>query len=876
VHRSWPLTGRSEELRLIDGALSDADAAGVVVEGPAGVGKSRIAREGLAAAASKGYETRWAVGTASARVLPLGAFAAWVGFAVSDTLQLVRGVIESLTSAPRGTPVVIGVDDAHLLDDLSTFVLQQIVERRAAKVLLTIRDGEPISPGLREIWKDGPIDRLDLTPLSRDETTTLVTTTLGGSLDPDAARRLWTLTRGNVLYLVNIVEQEINAGRLAQQHGYWRWIGEPIVPPGLVELIESRIGDLPSGLGDVVDALALGEPLDVALLSRISDPAAVEDAERRGLITVDDTDNGMEARLAHPLYGEVRRRRAPSVRLRRLRGLVAAELALSDDGDDTRLVVRRAALSLDSDLKLDPDLLVRAAQGAVWLADLPLADRLGGAAIRAGGGAEASVVRSHALVWLSRGQEADALLADLPASELSAADRARVALLRATTMLWTLADPTGAKNLIDEASRTIPPSSRGCIDAFLAVYWAAMGRPEAASNASHDLVLDRLPALAGAAAAWAIVVASGDVGRTAEATAAADAGYTVAARSFDAAYMRFPIADAHIGALVLSGRIGEASLAAERLRQQAADLPGAAQLFSNGVSGRAALGAGRLDRACALLAPVVELLSASGEANGVAYFYQIQHTIALAVRGLGVEAAAALAALEKLRHPSWHCLEYERGIAQAWVAGGQGAVTQAVTSSLSAAQTAGANGQFAAEVICLQTATQFGDHSAAPRLRELAALVEGPRAGLAARFAGGLRDGDGAELAAVSKEFERMGDIVAAVDAAAYAAMTYRRQNLRGSAFGCSARAEQLAEQCGGACTPALLQAVERLPLTLREREIAILVGQGLSNRAIAARLSLSVRTVEGHVYRAMVKTGADSRDELAAMLAPRKPRVRE
>ncbi|MCW2690254.1 MAG: putative transcriptional regulator, partial [Mycobacterium sp.] len=433
MHRSWPLTGRSEELRLIDVALSDADVAGVVVEGPAGVGKSRIAREGLAAAASKGCETRWAVGTASARVLPLGVFAAWVGSAVSDTLQLVRGVIESLTSAPRGTPVVIGVDDAHLLDDLSTFVLRQIVERRAAKVLLTIRDGEPISPGLRDIWKDGPIDRIDLKPLSRDETTTLVTTTLGGSLDPDAARRLWTLTRGNVLYLVNIVEQEINAGRLAQQHGYWRWIGEPIVPPGLVELIESRIGDLPSELGDVVDALALGEPLDVALLSRISDPEAVEAAERRGLITVDDTDNGMEARLAHPLYGEVRRRRAPSVRLRRLRGLVAAELAVSDDGDDTRLVVRRAALSLDSDLKLDPDLLVRAAQGAVWLADLPLADRLGGAAIRAGGGAEASVVRSHALVWLSRGQEADALLADLPANELSAADRARVALLRATT-----------------------------------------------------------------------------------------------------------------------------------------------------------------------------------------------------------------------------------------------------------------------------------------------------------------------------------------------------------------------------------------------------------------------------------------------------------
>jgi DNA-binding CsgD family transcriptional regulator len=873
VHLSWPLIGRSEELVLITGALSDPDSSGIVVGGAAGVGKSRIAREALATAASRGCETRWSVGTSSARALPLGAFTAWVSSAEPDTLQLVRGVIESLSSAPPGTTVVVGVDDAHLLDDLSTFVLHQIVQRRVAKVLLTIRDGEPISAGLQEIWQGGQIERLDLQPLPRDETTMLVSATLGGSLEPDAARWLWTLTRGNVLYLVNIVEQEISAGRFAQQHGYWRWIGEAVVPPGLVDLIESRIGDLPSTVADVVDALAVGEPLDLVLLSRITDPNAVEDAEQRGLLTFDRTNNGVQARLAHPLYGEVRRRRAASVTLRRLRGLVAAELATSDNGGDTRVVVRRAALSLDSDLKPDPDLLVRAAQGAVWLADLPLADRLGDAAIRAGGGLEASVVRSHALVWLSRGLESNAVLADLPASELSADDRARVAFLRATTMLWTLADPVGAKKLIDDASRNTPQGSRGCLDAFLAVFCAAMGTPEPARHSSQHLVLDQLPTLAGAATAWSIVVTSGDAGRITKAVAAADTGYTIAARSYDAAYMRFPIADAHIGALVLSGQIGEASMAAERLRQQAADLPGAAQLFSSGLSGRAALGAGRLERACAQLAPVVELLSAAGEANGVAYFYQLQYTIALAMRGVGDEAAKALAALERLRHPSWRCLDYQWGIAHAWVAGTQGAVSEAITSSLSAAETAKANGQFAAELICLQTATQFGDHSTASRLCELAAIVEGPRAGLVARFAAGLRDHNGAELAAVSKEFEGMGDRVAAVDAAAHAAVAYRRQNLTGSASGCSARAQELAEQCGGAFTPAFRGVAERLPLTLREKEIAMLIGQGMSNRAIAAHLTVSVRTVEGHIYRAMVKTGAVSREDLASMLPRRKRR---
>ena len=205
----------------------------------------------------------------------------------------------------------------------------------------------------------GQSERLDLQPLSREETTALVSSAVGGSLDHDAAHRLWTLTRGNVLYLVNIVEQEIGAGRLSEQHGYWRWTGEPVVSPGLVELIESRIGDLPPSVADVVDTLAVGEPLELALLSKITDLGAIEDAEQRGLITFDHTGTSVDARLAHPLYGEVRRERTPSVRLRRLRGLVAAQLAASGDRDDTRVLVRRAALSLDSDLQPDPDLLVQ-------------------------------------------------------------------------------------------------------------------------------------------------------------------------------------------------------------------------------------------------------------------------------------------------------------------------------------------------------------------------------------------------------------------------------------------------------------------------------------------------------------------------------------
>lgn len=56
--------------------------------------------------------------------------------------------------------------------------------------------------------------------------------------------------------------------------------------------------------------------------------------------------------------------------------------------------------------------------------------------------------------------------------------------------------------------------------------------------------------------------------------------------------------------------------------------------------------------------------------------------------------------------------------------------------------------------------------------------------------------------------------------------------------------------------------------LTRREREIALLVVDGHTNREIAARLYLSVRTVESHVYQARAKIGATSRAELGRIVA--------
>ena len=104
-----------------------------------------------------------------------------------------------------------------------------------------------------------------------------------------------------------------------------------------------------------------------------------------------------------------------------------------------------------------------------------------------------------------------------------------------------------------------------------------------------------------------------------------------------------------------------------------------------------------------------------------------------------------------------------------------------------------------------------------------------------------------------------MGDRIGAADAAAHAAIAFSRQNLRGSKLTASGRATRIAGECGST-TPATRDIAAPLPLSRREREIATLVRDGLSNKEIADTLTMSVRTVEGHILRACKKVEVANR----------------
>lgn len=864
VPRGWPLTGRAEDLSRINDLTRRRDgSAGVVLAGAAGVGKTRLATEVLAAAQQRGTLIRWVVATASARALPLGAFATALRVVDPDPARLVGQASQALLDGAGRSGVMIAVDDAHLLDELSAVLVHQLVLRRAASVVLTVRTGETAPDAVTALWKDGHLERLELQPLSATETGNLLEARLDGQVDSAVARRLWTITQGNALYLCQLVEGELEAGRLRQVTRVWQWSGELALTPGLVELVSARIGQLPEAQRDVLEVLAFGEPLGVPLLTTLTDAVSVEQVEARGLIEVFADRRRLQARLAHPLYGEVQRAQMGRLHARRLRGRIAS--ALGETGgrraDD---MLRRAVLMLDSDLQLDPVLLTDAAGRATELGDPALTERIARAAAAAGGGFAPRLLLSHALLWSGRGSEAATELATLGALARTDDERARAAVPRAGVLAFPLGCPaeaeavlgTAASSILDEGAALELAGMRSALEAFL-------GRTvQAARTAADVLAHPRCSPTAGHLAGWGFATACGGLGRLEqvdESLARVDApGYGL--------HQALVIVFAWLRGLLLAGLLGRAGQAAQRYRERCQTTPGAAEITTSYMCAAVAMSGGQVRTAQRWFRQAIAALHGA-DPGGWSFHGLVFLTGALGMAGEATRARQALADMTAARHPTHVYLEPDVQLAKAWVAAAEGGVSEALVLARKAAEVAASQDQLAMEVVALHTMVCFGDHTVADRLAALASQVDGPRAGAAAAHAAALAADDGDALHAASVQLEKMGALLLAADAAAQAADVHTRHGRRGSAQAAAVRAHQLADSCEGARTPALAAVAAPLPLTSREREIVTLAAGGLSNRQIAERLVVSVRTVENHLYRACGKLGITDRAGLAAVL---------
>ena len=866
------LTGRDNELAALRRALGGAgNYAGVVIAGPAGVGKTRLARELVGVAAGNGTRTKWVSATASARPIPLGAFAITLGDAATEAAPSVRRVINALVAQRQGR-TLIGVDDAHLLDGFSAHVVHQLAQTREARLVVTVRTGTGEPDAVTALWKDKLLYRLDLEPLSATATREVVEQILEGPVDARSAQRFWRLTGGNALFIQQLVKDQVAAGRIRRVAGVWLWDdGDVAVSQSMSDLVGNRLDQLPPEQALILDALSLCEPLDLDVLLELVSREDLENAERMNLVRVERTGRRLLARFAHPLFGELRRTAAGEMYRSKLRGWLArllAEHAPAGDTDPQRTVVR-AQLALDSDLPPDPQLFLDAGEHAMRMLDIDLAERFADAAA-AGDPAAAARLQAHCILATRGGEQADEFLASLhPADD---AERRVWALMRAVNMIWVLGRPAAAETILAElgtehesgAEKAARLAVEACVDVVNA---RCADAEEKARAAIESGTLSDLNAFM---AALALVMSAGALGHTAEVIPLAYEAIERATGSYETAPMRFWFGGVYLRACRLNGLLDECQRATTVLSELARDAPGRPYANLVFLQGHAALLRGELGASVRLLHEAL----ASAERHGVATLRPACYfalTEAYAKLGDGDAAAQTLAKARAVVPADYLFMQSAFALAAGWAKAAAGALTDAVDTVLAEAAVARERGQPTHELACLQAAAQWdaGDRIAAvaARARELAGELDLPLARAVAAHADSLNRGDGEALLDVVEEYRRGGDRCTAADAAAQAAVLLTAAQARSRGRYAASIAAQLAAECGGLCTPATRSPVSPTPLTGRQREVAELAAVGLSNKEIADRLYTSVRTVEGHVLHACQRVGASSREELAAIM---------
>lgn len=869
----WPLVGRERELGRIAAAIDRPPPAGVVLVGASGVGKTRLATEALNQARAHGATVEWAVATEAAASIPFGPVAQWLPHAQEDVtslLELLRRAAESLAERAQGGRVVLGIDDAHLLDRASAALVHHLVLSSTASVLMTLRTHASPPDAITALWKDGLVEWLEVKPFSRSELEWLAGVALGGEIDGATVRRLWELCRGNALFLHELVAGALEEGTLARAGELWRARGPLGTSTRLTEVIQARLGRMEDDVRGIAEIVALGEPLGAALLEAIVPEAALEAADRAGLLDVVPDPRRMTLRLAHPLYGELLRAIVPPLRRRAIcRQLAGALQDLRGRRRDDLL--RLAVWRMESGVRADPALLANAAkQASAAFFDHELAERLARAAIEVGGGAEAERILAETLFSQGRAGEAEALLAQLEGTA-PAGDRPHIALLRANTLFWGLGRALDAEQVLRDAEELLLEShwrdeaavlratiafSRGRTRAALDGVVSILGRTDPHSRTG-------LRALTLATGAWAFA------GRPEHAVAVAEGAVPPPGSTVG----ELPLAgDRLLTALCvayrLAGRLRQAEALAESRYQAAVDR-GAQELQAPWalLVGESALARGDIEAAVRWLREAAYLLRERGWFFGVYSRAWCLGSLAEASALLGdvSGAEAALAEADATTPERFFVPNRERG--RVWLAAARGEISTACVLAAQAAQIAVDLGSLMVEAVGLHDIARLGQPAGVVgRLEELAAQLEGRLPTAYAAHAAALTTGDGPGLDASSAVFEEFGATLLAAEAAAEAAHAHRQQGRTGSALTSSNRSRQLLEG-RRIRTPALDLPRMPVPLTVREREVANLAAQGLSNRDIAQRLVVSVRTIDNHLYNLYAKLGVRSRTELAAVL---------
>ncbi|MFV0494201.1 AAA family ATPase [Mycobacterium sp.] len=498
----WNVPHHDTALERVAGALNGSGtAAGAVVLGPDGVGKSTLAR--LAAeryrAAHPSTLTRWVIGTPTERAVPFGAFGHLVEVSeIGKPAALLRAARDSLTRTAARGDLLLVVDEAHDLDLLSATLVYQLARSGAARMVVTAR-ADAASPAIEALWTDGLLDRVDIAPP-------------GG------------------------------ATTAAEVDGF--------------------LAELPAPARAVLAYLSLVEPLTVADLDTVAGGGAVEQAQDLGAAEIRvRNDDEPVVYTAHPLFAERARAALGREEVRRCRTELVELLARHRcDHPSDRL--RLALLALDSDALQPVEEVVAASQQALRLGDVTLARRLARSALDRSGGLEACLVLGQALAWQGRGREAGQVLDSVNPAGLSEPELMAWALPRAANQFWMLGEPEKATAFLQATrARVADPAAQTVLDSLTATFAMNSGNlPRAIALSSEVLSAPTAPDTAVAWAASAAALSSARMGRFAEVDRLSER----ALAAEHPGLLRFTVGFARIITLIMTGHIDQAQNLAQQ------------------------------------------------------------------------------------------------------------------------------------------------------------------------------------------------------------------------------------------------------------------------------------------------------------------------
>jgi DNA-binding CsgD family transcriptional regulator/type II secretory pathway predicted ATPase ExeA len=863
-------------------ALQGGSHVAVFVLGDSGMGKSRLIEAVVAELGSEVTPVR-IHGSASLSRVPYGVLVPFiVGLPVQEAtsqLAVLRTLWAHLEEQKRTTqkPLLLIVDDAHDLDEATAGILAELAAAGWAKLLV----GAAARPGLPEpllqLWFEGIAERHDLRPLTLAQTTEMLEGELGSQVLPNVAEILWEASGGNPMLLNGLLDDARKDGTLRRRNGVWLFTRH-LNSHGdrLTDVVRRQLLLRSPEERQALNLVALAEPVSRELIESVAGEGAVGSLIDSELIRVTNPATG-ELRLWHSVYGDTLRNLISPARSLQLRQILLRRM--DSEPASAEGLLRHVSWSIECGAEVEDRQLLRAAVLASRLFEDEFA------------------------------RKAAALVKD---PELQMAARAVIARTR-----YNASDYTAAREILDAdfgKGNTLPSLLAGTL------LWAAV--MSALGHAPED-ILQRAQVVQRAAErlaraqpddAEAILAATAERLETMEALVKALAGEYRAAppaavaaagtrppNNLEAAFRLCVDAER----LLARGK-GQSAFA---VMTQAIEAAGSDHdelyFLTDFLMVRAAapaIHAGDWAAAESLLTGVVagsgpSLISFGGgvhAAHGIILLYQGRaaqalNTLSAALEALrltdpqqlfALTAAMAFAAAAEVGSPTKAELfladfenapaalpHYMRSLAAIAVVYGKarlgnypGAIAELKRLGRPDPDVDTAGLELDALAFCLA----LGDTDSAPRLLELRDGLEGPRPDAICAYASALSTDNAADYLDAAKTCE-------AAELWTFAALAYD-----GAAHAYRAAGDTLRERMANSQRKRCLDRADDLPgedtaknddslgiLTRRERDIVALAVRGLTDRQIAAQLQVSVRTVEGHLYRSYAKLNVKGREQL-------------